>query len=108
MKTAPQILEYYTEIDWNEVHSFWWVIKEDILKAMRHYARVKNEKSKLNFAWTFCGRDVFVDWTPQEAKLFEDYMYAQQQRAMQTQTIMTDIKIEELFPKKRSLFSRLF
>ncbi len=44
MKTAPQILEYYTEIDWNELHSFWWVIKEDILKAMREYARIKWDK----------------------------------------------------------------
>ena len=40
-KTAPQFLEHYTGIDWWELHSFWEVIKEDILKAMRAYANYK-------------------------------------------------------------------
>ncbi len=39
MKTAPQILEHYFwfAINWKEV--------DPMLKAMRHYARVKSEKA---------------------------------------------------------------
>lgn len=42
LKTAPQILEYYTAIS-NWV--LWWSKYTAILKAMRHYARVKSDKA---------------------------------------------------------------
>lgn len=113
MKTAPQILEHYTQIDWKELHSFWWVLKDDILKAMRHYARVKSEKQKFNFAWTYKGRDVFIDWTPEEAKWLINYMYAQQKEIIQAQKIITErqvelIRLNNIPQRKKSLFSKLF
>lgn len=43
LKTAPQILEHYTAIS-NWV--LWWSKYTAILKAMRHYNRIKIERIK--------------------------------------------------------------
>lgn len=41
LKTAPQILEHY----FPDLDRFYLDEQEGILKAMRHYARVKSEKA---------------------------------------------------------------
>lgn len=42
LKTAPQILEHYVKIDWEELQ-FWLALQDEILKAMRSYAKYKSD-----------------------------------------------------------------